>query len=183
MKTRVPLFIDCSAVKLAKSLWALDPAIPLRHVNKSNARFNRKNPKAHSDWALIQAEEKAVALVAKIARKQFAEQATKIRHAEVNAHIWIFIGDLKIGKRRHLAGVRNKRIDCDGVKGIIDGLEAGRIIENDNQITYLTVHQSAVFGQQGDRLAIVLELTSENPPPQIKGIEDLLDAHDPEIGV
>ncbi len=173
-KTRVAIFIECGAVKIGKATWALDTKLPLRHVNKSNARFNRKNPKAHSEWAVIQAEEKAVAIVSKIARKKYGTDAAKLQHADVIVHIWVFIGDLKIGKARHRAEARNKRIDCDGVKGILDGIEAGRLIENDNQVVSLHIHQSAVPGQVGDRIAVVLELASENPPPQIEGVEKLL---------
>jgi Holliday junction resolvase RusA-like endonuclease len=75
---------------------------------------------------------------------------------------------------KHTAEVRARRIDCDGVKGIIDGLEAGQIIANDNQIVSLSVHQSAVPSQNGDKLAIIVELASENPAPQIEGIEQLM---------
>jgi len=173
-KTQVALFVEHNAIKIGKFEWMLDTNTPLRHVNKSNARFNRKNPKAHSDWALIQAEEKAVAIVSRIAKNRNRELCDRIYDENVVVHIWVFIGRMRIGKNNYSAKVRCKRLDCDGVKGIIDGIEAGGLIYNDNQVTALHVYQAAVAGQHGDRVAIVIELSSENTQPVIDGFERLL---------
>jgi Holliday junction resolvase RusA-like endonuclease len=173
-RANITLFVECSALRVGVHSWVLDPKTPLRHFNKSNYRFDRRSAKARSEWETIQSEEKAVALVAQLAAKREPEIARRLIFAEVNVHLWVFIGDIKIGKVKHTAEVRARRIDCDGVKGIIDGLEAGQIIANDNQIISLSVHQSAVPGQNGDKLAIIVELASENPAPQIEGIEQLL---------
>ena len=134
--------------------------IPLRHINKSNVRFNGRG--RSKEYKLSKTYERAIAAAA---QEQYSGQPTK--GDQLVVFVDIRLGLLVLAGRRYTGKGRAKKNDVDGIKGILDALN-GIVWDDDRQIETVIARLRARDDEaEGD--LVTIEIVIPEPSAQSEG--------------